>query len=188
MRQPGNVQILSQLKINCRKMPSLHSAMTLCKCDRHPPCLLLPLWSFEHGTRGGNSGDNPCKNQDKERGQRTHAPRPQTANMWTLSMEICLMYPALTPLHPKTFYGEGKPQLDTIMQSLWIKCVWVSPVSQKEWEISHPKSEKVLSETQTVPRLQRKTEAGEIILWSNSLLNYPWILWPDLKQKFRKIS
>ena len=157
------------------------------------PCLLLPLWSFEHGTRGGNSGDNPCKNQDKERGQRTHAPRRdlrlQTYGHWHWAWKYvwCI---SLTPLHPKTFYGEGKPQLDTFMQSLWIKCVWVSPVSQKEWEISHPKSEKVLSETQTVPRLQRKTEAGEIILWSNSLLNYPeyWILWPDLKQKSSKIS
>ena len=59
------------------------------------------------------------------------------------------------------------------MQSFWIECVWVSSVSLKEWEISHLKPEKVLSETQTVPRLQRKTEAGEIILWSNSLLNYP---------------
>ena len=64
-------------------------AMTLCKWDTQSP-VLLPLWSFEHGTSRGNSGDNPRKNYDKERGQRTHDPGPQTANMGTRSMKMCL--------------------------------------------------------------------------------------------------
>ena len=104
---------------------------------------------------------------------------------WTLSMEMCLPSDVSSTLHPKTFYGEGKPQLCRASEL----SVFGSAVCLKRSErflIQNLK--KFVVKPKQFPGSIAETEAGDIILWSNSLLNSAWILWPDLKQKCRKIS
>ena len=89
---------------------------------------------------------------------------------WTLSREMCLPSDVSSTLHPKTFYGEGKPQPQLCRASEL--SVFGSAVCLKRSErflIQNLK--KFLVKPKQFPGSGAETEAGEIIHWSNSLLN-----------------